>query len=75
MSTYPTKTHTQANSIFFYQHIISVFDPTEIKNIFVASKEEGIKSLMDFIGTPAEDFASLEYFDEEGVPYLMRTEK
>ena len=74
MSTYPTKMHTWANSAFFFQHIISLFDPTEVENIFIALKEEGIKNLINFIDTPADDFTSLEYFDEEGVHYLLRTE-
>ena len=72
--SYPTKLHTRANSAGFYHHILSLFDDEPIINILTALEYEGIKNLMDFIGTPPEDLVNLEYIDSEGVHYLTRAE-
>lgn len=72
--SYPMQTHTRANSAGFFQHILSLFDNDDIVNILTALEEEGIKNLMDFIGTPTEDLAALEWIDHEGAHYLSRSE-
>ena len=74
MMSYSLKAHTRANSAKYFEHIFNLFDSDDVKNILQALKEEGIKNLMDLVGTLNEDLLALEWFDNEGAHYLSRAE-
>ena len=58
----------------FFDHIFSLLDSDDVRNMLIGLTEEGIENLMDFIGTPTEDLTTLEWIDIEDVQYLSRAE-
>ena len=56
----------------FFDHIFSLFDLDDVKNILTGLTVKGIKNIMNLIGTPTEDLTTLEWIDIEGVHYLTR---
>ena len=47
----------------FFDHIFSLFDTDDVKNILIYLTVKGIRNLMDFIGTPTEDSTAIEWID------------
>ena len=74
---YTTATHTRAISHDWLIHILGPFG-TEATNIQLGLKEDGIKTLLDFIGTPAEELVDMEWphdLDDTKVMTLTRADK
>ena len=74
---YPTATHTWAISHSWLIHILGLFG-IEATNIQLGLKEDGIKTLLDFIGTPAEELVDMEWpheLEDTRVMTLTRADK
>ena len=62
--SYPELPHTRAVSYEFLDHILEIFG-TQIKNIKLGLEEEVLNTLLDFIGTPVDELATMEWIDDE----------
>ena len=74
---YTTATHTRAISHDWLLHILQLFG-TDATNIKLGLQEEGIKTLLDFVGTPAHELVDMEWphdTDDTKVNTLTRADK
>ena len=74
---YTTATHTRAISHDWLLHILGLFG-TDTTNIKLGLKEDGIKTLFDFVGSPADELVDMEWphdTDDTKVMKLTRADK
>ena len=62
--TYPMMPHTRAVSYVFLDHILDLFG-TQATSIRLVLEEEALLTLLDFMGTPANEHVSMEWQDDD----------
>src|SRR6476660_6568846 len=68
---YTTATHTRAISHDWLLHILGLFG-TDTTNIMLGLKEDGIKTLFDFVGSPADELVDMEWPHEDDDTKVMK---
>ena len=74
---YTTATHTRAISHDWLFHILGLFG-TDTTNIKLGLKEDGIKTLFDFVDTPVDEVVDMEWpheTDDTKIMKLTRADK
>ena len=68
--TYATMTHSQAVSYTFLDHILGIFKD-QVTNIKLGLEYKAILTLIDFMGTPVNELANIEWQDDDDKTHTM----